>query len=95
MPDESLLIQAVRHDDDGLKMPPKKRLTDEQVADLTRWIADGAAWPEVAGEVASSKPDEKYDRLREEHWAWQPLRDAPAPWVRDASWPRRGPNSRH
>jgi len=87
-PEESLLIQSVGHLEDAPKMPPKKRLSDEQVADLTRWIAEGAAWPseEVAPTQGSS--DEKYAKLRAEHWAWQPLKAAPVPEVRDASWPR-------
>ena len=71
-----------------LKMPPKKRLTAEQVADLSKWIKDGAAWPEVAGASAVAKPNAKYDKLRAEHWAWQPLRVAPVPEVRNASWAR-------
>src|ERR1700761_193343 len=45
-PDASLLLKAVLQEGD-LKMPPKKHLTDEQIADLKRWIADGAAWPAV------------------------------------------------
>ena len=45
-PDKSLLIRAVRHTSPDLKMPPKKQLSEEQVADLTRWIRDGppCAW---------------------------------------------------
>ncbi|QEH37953.1 Planctomycete cytochrome C [Aquisphaera giovannonii] len=87
-PEESLLIQSVKHADDAPSMPPKKRLSDEQVADLTRWIKDGAAWPSAAVGVDLSKHDPKYDRLRAEHWAWQPLREAAPPAVRDAAWPR-------
>jgi len=86
-PDESLLIQAVRQSDD-LKMPPKKTLSDEQVADLSKWIADGAAWPESNAPALTSKPNEKYETLRKEHWAWQPLGQAKVPGVRDASWAR-------
>ena len=37
-PAASLLIQAVKHD--GLEMPPKKRLSDEQVADLPDFLAE-------------------------------------------------------
>ena len=33
-PDKSLLVRAVRHTDENLKMPPKDRLSDAQVADL-------------------------------------------------------------
>jgi mono/diheme cytochrome c family protein len=41
-PDESLLIQALKHD--GLKMPPSKQLPAEQIAVLAQWIKDGAVW---------------------------------------------------
>ena len=89
-PEKSLLIQAVRHADDDLKMPPKKQLTAEQIADLTQWIKDGAAWPAAGGRRRRGKPNPKYDKLRKEHWAWQPLRrrrrrrqSATARWPRD------------
>src|SRR6185295_15054661 len=42
---KSLLMKAVRWVDEDLKMPPKKRLSEEQIADLDAWIARGAAWP--------------------------------------------------
>ena len=44
-PDESLLIQAVRGTDPDLWMPPgDKKLSQEQIAALERWVAQGAAW---------------------------------------------------
>ncbi len=85
-PDTSLLIKAISYTDDDLKMPPKKQLSAEQVADLAKWIADGAAWPAVQVAIDVGKPNAEYDRLRKEHWAWQPLGDPEAPAVRDASW---------
>ena len=45
-PDASLLIRAVRHADEDLRMPPKgDRLTEEQVAILERWVSLGAPDP--------------------------------------------------
>src|SRR5258708_1353413 len=41
-PEKSLLIRSIRSTDEKLKMPPKVRLSPEQVADLTKWIKDGA-----------------------------------------------------
>ncbi|WP_165069159.1 PSD1 and planctomycete cytochrome C domain-containing protein [Paludisphaera rhizosphaerae] len=87
-PEESLLVQAVAHVDDAPAMPPKKKLSAEQLDDLSRWIADGAAWPAEQAAATQKTDDAKYARLRAEHWAWQPLRTEPAPAVRDASWPR-------
>src|SRR5258708_22795060 len=55
-PKKSLLIKAVRWVDDDLKMPPKKKLTDEQIADLETWIQKGAAWPANESKAAAAKP---------------------------------------
>jgi cytochrome c553 len=87
-PEQSRLIRAVRRVDAKLKMPPEKQLTEQQIADLTRWIADGAAWPPVRVPVSVGKPNPTYDRLRAEHWAWQALRNASLPTVKDAAWTR-------
>ena len=47
-PEESLLLDFVRHDADGKALMPKNRepLTKAEVAVLERWIKTGAAWPE-------------------------------------------------
>src|SRR5262245_42154295 len=37
-PDKSLLLQAVRHTHDQVKMPPKQPLTEAEIADLAQWI---------------------------------------------------------
>src|SRR5262245_50580516 len=44
-PDRSLLIKAVRHDDKDLRMPPKGKLAQAEIADLTTWIRMGAPDP--------------------------------------------------
>ncbi|HVX11573.1 MAG TPA: PSD1 and planctomycete cytochrome C domain-containing protein [Pirellulales bacterium] len=87
-PEKSRLIQAVRYTDENLLMPPERALSDEEVADLTRWVADGAAWPAEDVATLVSEPDPAYARLRQEHWAWQPLQAPAAPAVRDTNWPR-------
>jgi cytochrome c553 len=88
-PEKSLLLQAVRHTHAKLKMPANnKKLTDEEIADLARWIKDGAAWPKVRVPASLSRPNPEFDKLRKTHWAWQPLRAVTAPAVKDAAWPR-------
>jgi mono/diheme cytochrome c family protein len=44
-PDESLIIQAVRRADGVKPMPPKDKLSDKEIATLTKWIKDGAVGP--------------------------------------------------
>jgi hypothetical protein len=87
-PEKSLLLRAVGYKDEDLQMPPKKQLTAEQVADLTAWIKDGAAWPAVGVPMSLGKANPKYDKLKKEHWAWQPLSAVTPPQLKDASWAR-------
>lgn len=54
-PEESLLIQAVSHTHATLKMPPPGKLSDDEIADLTRWIRDGAYWPESPSEFFATR----------------------------------------
>ena len=42
-PRESRLIQFLKPDSDP-HMPPKKQLSDEHIATLSRWVAAGAEW---------------------------------------------------
>lgn len=86
-PEKSLLLHAVQHTHKQVKMPPKKRLSEREIGDLTRWIKDGAAWPMPRVPAAIARPSAEYDKLRKEHWAWQPLRQAKLPEVTNASWP--------
>ena len=45
-PDKSLLIKAVRYQDEDLRMPPDgKKLTGAEVADLEAWVKMGAPLP--------------------------------------------------
>lgn len=44
-PADSLLLQAVMHAKKDLEMPPKEKLTTNDIAVLERWIRDGAPWP--------------------------------------------------
>jgi hypothetical protein len=89
-PDKSLLIQALRHTDPDLKMPPSKKLTREQIADLTEWVQMGVPWPggdaEAPGTVRKGgKQISDKDRA---HWAFQAVKHAAVPPVKDALWAR-------
>jgi len=73
-PKKSLLVKAVRWADDDLKMPPKKKLTDEQIADLETWIQKGAPWPAGDARAAAGKPKKQVGLSIEEgrkFWAYR------------------------
>jgi mono/diheme cytochrome c family protein len=83
-PDESPLIEAIRHAG-PVKMPPKKKLSSRAIADLTRWVEMGAPWPDADDRrAAAGDPGAAAKR----HWAFQPVRNPPPPSVQDHAWPR-------
>lgn len=76
-PDESLLIRAIRQTGDDLKMPQEGKLTDNQIADLARWVEMGAPFPEAS---ATQK------RTRDpNHWSFQPPKSPAIPAIKNES----------
>jgi mono/diheme cytochrome c family protein/cytochrome c553 len=87
-PAESLLIQAVTHKHERLKMPPTGKLSDADIAVLTEWIEQGGFWPADAKAPATPKTATEY-RVTPEHrafWSFQPVRRPELPAVRNAAW---------
>jgi cytochrome c553 len=87
-PDKSLLVQRITQTDEKLRMPLEGQLKPEEIAVLTAWIQNGAAWPAVKVPDSINTPKPEYQRLRKKHWAWQALRLPQVPPVQDTSWPR-------
>lgn len=54
-PADSLLLHAVMHSKKDLEMPPKEKLTTNDVAVIERWIRDGAPWPKTTALAATPK----------------------------------------
>ncbi|MBI3875380.1 MAG: c-type cytochrome, partial [Verrucomicrobia bacterium] len=82
-PEKSLLIKAVRYTDKELQMPPKnKRLSPAQVADLEAWVKMGAPDPRTGSVPAASHPPLSDPAKVKSHWAYQPVKDPPAPAVK-------------
>jgi mono/diheme cytochrome c family protein len=87
-PEQSLLLKRIVQTGNRRMPLEGKALSEEQVADLTVWIKDGAAWPALKVPASLGKPKAEYDALKKEHWAWQPLKQPKAPAVADKSWPK-------
>ncbi|GIW88507.1 MAG: hypothetical protein KatS3mg108_2831 [Isosphaeraceae bacterium] len=90
-PDDSLLIQAIRYDDPVLRMPPKGKLPDAEIATLVDWVKRGAPDPRIEAPSTAApnaeKPVLSLEQARQ-HWAFQPLKDVEPPSVQNATWCR-------
>ena len=94
-PAESLLVEAIQYGE-ALKMPPKSRLPEKEVAALTKWVEMGLPWPKESITHISanvSKPAFDLHARRKAHWAWQPIKTTTPPEVSDPAWPN-GPEDR-
>lgn len=79
-PEKSLLIRAIRQQDEDLKMPPKGKLTDKQIADFAQWIKQGGHFPAKAETKARTRDPN--------HWSFQSPVDPPVPAVENKAWPK-------
>lgn len=82
---KSLLIQAVRYQTPKMEMPPKARLSREEIAVLEKWVASGAHDSRVMEGVKSQTALNIEAGRR--HWAFQPVKSPTPPGVMDAAWP--------
>src|SRR5262249_36693351 len=81
-------IKAIGYKDD-LQMPPKKKLSDRQIADLTTWVKMGAVWP--GGEAIAAPPPVSAQGMHitdsdRKFWSFQPIRSPAIPVVKANSW---------
>jgi len=86
-PHESLLVEAIRYQ--GLKMPPKAKLPEAEIAKLVRWVELGMPW--TPGDVKPAKPSAPRDEFaispaQRGHWSFQPITRQAPPQVNDPAW---------
>lgn len=82
--EKSLLIKAVTYKDADLQMPPQgKKLSDQQISDLTQWVKMGAPDPRKSAAVAKAKDTREAGKT---HWAFQPVKPQTPPDVKQANW---------
>jgi hypothetical protein len=90
-PDRSLLVQAVKHAHERLKMPMgAKKLEESEIADLVVWVRSGAPWGE-SPPVPPAASEEAQGGITSEQrafWSFQPVKRPAPPAVRDPSWVR-------
>jgi cytochrome c553 len=88
-PEESRLLEVIGYDD-AIKMPPKQKLAESEIATLTEWVKIGAPWPgsESAPALAlgQAATPEGIVEARATHWAFQPVRRVEPPTVKNTAW---------
>ena len=77
----SPLIQLVSSEDTDQRMPPEgERLSAAEIAALTKWVEEGALWPDG---IDLAKLVNKRD-----HWSFKPVHDSPLPVTQNTTWAR-------
>jgi Protein of unknown function (DUF1553)/Protein of unknown function (DUF1549)/Planctomycete cytochrome C len=89
-PEISLLTKAIHYLDRDLKMPPKAKLSDSDIAVLEHWIAAGAYDPRESKETAAAKPKTRTIDIAagRQWWSFQPIKRNSLPSIKDKAWPR-------
>ncbi len=77
-PAESLLLKAIQQSGD-VKMPPGRKMADDKIAAIQKWIAEGAPMPEAY--LKAKRPGA-------DHWAYQPVKRTDPPAVTTTGWAR-------
>ncbi len=79
---KSLLIEALHYQNEDLQMPPKKKLTDAQIADFVAWVNMGAPDPRTNSLTVLPPPP----ATNLNHWAFQPPQPQRLPKVKTKRW---------
>jgi Protein of unknown function (DUF1553)/Protein of unknown function (DUF1549)/Planctomycete cytochrome C len=88
--EKSRLIQAVRWTDPDLAMPPKEKLSAQQIERLEQWVKMGAPDPRTESARGAPTTAKGQDPAAgRTWWAFQPVTELPAPAVGQPAWPRK------
>ncbi|MBS1832653.1 MAG: DUF1549 domain-containing protein, partial [Acidobacteria bacterium] len=70
-PEQGSLLEAVRS---GRMPMGGVKLTSQELASLEEWVRKGAFWPADGKTTVSTGDPGFYEKLKREHWAFQPVR---------------------
>ncbi len=97
-PKESLLISSINHDE-FLKMPPKEKLSTNELVLLSKWVSMGAPWPSTNAKAAEPKANDignvsseritepvEFTEEQKSFWSYQPLRWPTPPRDKPSEW---------
>ena len=83
--EESLLIEAVEQTDSDFSMPPKYKLSENEIQSLKKWVAMGA--PDPRDGTGPKMADVTIDiEARRSFWSFQPVKEPAPPTVKNEEW---------
>ena len=88
-PEKSLLLEMISYKDGDHEMPPKDKLSQDQIDILTQWVKMGAPFNpkhEIAGEAEQVQPNTQVNDRTRAYWAYQSIKRPAVPKVTDKAW---------
>ena len=82
---KSLLLETISYKNVDLQMPPKNKLSDQQIADLTKWVQMGAPWPKEAAKAGAVNAFD-LEKRKAAAWAFASIKPQTVPAVKKAGW---------
>lgn len=91
-PAASVLLEMVSYSDADHQMPPKGKLSEEDLATLAHWMEMGAPYDPALEIKGASAPRRGFtvEQKDRDWWAYRPIADPAPPEVKDADWSRNG-----
>ena len=94
-PEKSLMLAMISWKDEDHEMPPKEKLSNEQIALLTEWVKLGAPFnpaKEIHGNglAVDKLPTNEINERTTSAWAFKAAEPVVAPQVDDATWQASG-----
>jgi hypothetical protein len=91
-PEESLLVRALEHVDEDLRMPKRKaKLAQSTIESFRQWIQNGLHWPESESLPITEESEKKgFDLARRKArlpWIWNQPQAQSIPSVEKTTWP--------
>lgn len=85
-PDQSLLIEAVRYQNQDLQMPPKGRMSDAEIAILEKWVRLGLPDSRTESRPGTVRPTGMTIEDGRDFWSFKPVADPAVPSVGNTDW---------
>lgn len=85
-PDQSLLIEAVRYQNQDLQMPPKGRMSASEIAILEKWVRLGVPDSRTESRPGTVRPTGMTIEDGRDFWSFKPVANPDIPSIKDTDW---------